>query len=79
MSKLTISVWANYEKDDELSLVELPHLRPRNYMLSWLFERLLKYISEELYWKGIPEDNVKVIVISNKDERWENAIPREEK
>lgn len=80
MSKLKISVWANYEedeKDDELSLVELPYLRPRNYMLSWSFKRLLKYISEELYWQGIPEDNVKVIVISNKDDQWENAITRE--
>lgn len=81
MSKLKISVWANYEedeKDDELSLVELPLLKPRNYMLSWSFKRLLKYISEELYWKGISEDNVKTIVISNKDEQWENAITREE-
>lgn len=81
MSKLTISVWANYEedeKDDELSLVELPHLRPRNYMLSWSFEKLLKYISEELYWQGIPQDKVKVILIANKNEQWENAISREE-
>lgn len=47
-SKLTISVWYK-DEDGDFYKRELRNLKPRSYMLDYSFERLLKYISNELY------------------------------
>lgn len=73
--KLTISVWYK-DKDGDFAKRELRNLKPRNYMLDYSFERLLKYISNELYWEDIHEDSVTSIHIACKEQQWENAIER---
>ena len=74
MSKLTISVWT--KENENFYKKELRNLKPRYSMLGYSFERLLKYISEELYWEGITEDSVTTICIACKEQQWENRIPR---
>ena len=74
MSKLTISVWT--KENENFYKKELRNLRPRYAMLGYSFERLLKYISEELYWEGIAEDSVTDICIACKEQHWENTIRR---
>ena len=73
--KLTISVWYK-DEDGDFYKRELRNLKPRNYMLGYSFERLLKYISNELYWKDIPEESVTSIHIACKEQWWEKAIER---
>ena len=76
MSKLTISVWT--KENENFYKTELRRLRPRYAMLGYSFERLLKYISEELYWEDIAKDSVTSICIGCKEQHWENAIERKE-
>ena len=75
--KLTISVWYK-DEDGDFTKRELRNLKPRNYMLGYSFERLLKYISNELYWKDIAKDLVTSICIGCKEQHWEKAIERKE-
>ena len=49
---------------------ELRNLRPRRYMCGWSFDRMMKYIKEELYWDDIKEDSVTSITIENEREHW---------
>ena len=57
---LKIKVWFKDENGED-NEETLSNLRPRSYMTSWSFERLMKYIKEELYWKDIKENSVEVI------------------
>lgn len=57
--------------------IELRHLRPRRYMCGYSFERMMKYIKEELYWEDIEENDVSVIEIENEREHWIQTFRRE--
>ena len=68
---LQIRVYYKESKEEELcSRVVLNHLKPRRYMCAWDFEKLLDYVSEELYWEDIEKDSVEEIEIFNKKEQW---------
>ena len=57
---LKIKVWFKDENGEDNEKT-LSNLRPRSYMTSWSFEKLMKYIKEELYWNDIEQDSVDVI------------------
>lgn len=69
---LKIKVWV--EENQESYSQELRNLRPRRYMCGWDFERLLKYVEDELYWLDINEDDIEEIVIYDEKEQWQQVI-----
>lgn len=71
---LKIKVWV--KENQESYSQELRNLRPRRYMCGWDFERLLKYVEDELYWLDINEDDVEEIVIYNEKEQWQQIITK---
>lgn len=56
--------------------IEIENKKPRYYMTSWDFKRLLKYVEDELYWEEIKKDEVKTIMLYNKEEQWEYGVDR---
>ena len=71
---MKIRIWV--KENQESYSQELRNLKPRRYMCSWNFERLLKYIEEELYWEDIEKESVEEIVIYNEKEQWQQVILR---
>lgn len=72
---LKIKVWyKECESSEESYCRELRNLKPRRYMCGWDFERLLKYISKELYWEDIKEELIEEIVIFSEKEQWQQPI-----
>lgn len=71
---LKIKVWV--KENQESYSQELRNLRPRRYMCGWDFERLLKYVEDELYWLDINEDDIEEIVIYNEKEQWQQIITK---
>nr|DAE44656.1 MAG TPA: hypothetical protein [Caudoviricetes sp.] len=71
---LTVKIWYNGNEHKQLRC-----LKPRRYMCGWDFERLLKYIKEELYWEDIDSESIEVIEICNDSEHWYQAVSKEEK
>ena len=71
---LKIKVWV--KENQESYPQELRNLRPRRYMCGWNFERLLKYVEDELYWLDIDEDNIEEIVIYDEKEQWQQIITK---
>ena len=71
---LKIKAWV--KENQESYSQELRNLRPRRYMCGWDFERLLKYVEDELYWLDINEDDVEEIVIYNEKEQWQQIITK---
>ena len=79
MSKIKICVYVknfDYKGDEMLSLIEINHKSPRNYMLSWSFEKLLDYVKEECYWQDININMISCILFCNNEEHWEYSVPR---
>ena len=71
---LKIKVWV--KENQESYSQELRNLRPRRYMCGWDFERLLKYVEDELYWLDIDKNNVEEIVIYDEKEQWQQVITK---
>ena len=71
---MKIRIWV--KENQESYSQELRNLKPRRYMCGWDFERLLKYIEEELYWEDIEKEAVEEIVIYNEKEHWQQVILR---
>ena len=71
---LKIKVWV--KENQESYSQELRNLRPRRYMCSWDFERLLKYVEDELYWLDIDKDGIEEIVIYDEKEQWQQIITK---
>ena len=69
---LKVKIWTTEGAHEELR-----YLRPRRYMCGWSFERMMKYIKEELEWEDIPQESVDVIEIHNEREHWIQTFPRE--
>lgn len=69
---LKIKVWV--KENQQIYSQELRCLRPRRYMCSWDFKKLLKYVEDELYWLDINKDDVEEIVIYNEKEQWQQNI-----
>ena len=69
---IKIKVWV--KENQESYCEELRNLRPRRYMCGWDYEKLLKYVGEELYWSDINEDDVEEIVIYDEKEQWQQNI-----
>ena len=72
-----LNVWYR-DEDGESVKTTLRNLKPRRYMCSWSFDRVMKYAKEELYWEDIKEEDVIAFEIENKKEQWCNGIPRPE-
>ena len=72
---LKIKVWYK-NVNGESANRELRNLKPRSYMCSWEFSRLLKYIKDNLYWDEIDENLVEVIEIVNEKEHWFQSVSR---
>ena len=71
---MKIKVWY-YEKELKENICrELKNLKPRRYMCGWKFEKLIKYIEEELYWLDVEKEQVEEIVIYNEKEHWQQSI-----
>ncbi len=68
--------YTDVETKQECCVSELRNLKPRRYMCGWSFDKLLKYISEELYWEGIEKDLVSEIHIKCEKEHWTQVIQR---
>ena len=76
MSKIKICVYViNYSYNGD-ALIEIKHKNPRNYMLSWSFEKLLSYVKEECYWQDININMISCILFFNNEEHWEYSVPR---
>ena len=69
---IKIRIWV--KENQESYSQELRNLKPRRYMTSWSFEKLLKYIENELYWLDIEKEAVEEIVIYNEKEQWQQNI-----
>ena len=69
---LKIRVWV--KENQESYSQELRCLRPRRYMCGWDFEKLLKYIEDELYWLEIEKEAVEEIIIYCEKEQWQQVI-----
>lgn len=65
---LKISYWVDTYK------TTLRAKKPRSYMLSWSFDRLLKYIKSELEYREIDLKTVSCITIES--ENWQKSILR---
>ena len=72
---IKVKVWT-IDENEEVRSIELRNLRPRRYMCGWDFERMLKYVSEELYWEDIDKDKITSISLYNEDEHWVQGIKR---
>lgn len=55
---------------------ELHHLKPRRYMLGWDFKQLLKYVSKELYWNDLEENDIETIELYDDSEYWFVCVNR---
>ena len=62
------------ENKKQVYYEELRHLRPRIYMISWNYEKILKYAKEEIYWNDIEEKNILSFMIEGKT--FENYIKK---
>jgi hypothetical protein len=72
---LRLNVWYHDENGDNIK-VNLKYLKPRRYMCSWTFERVLKYAREELEWNDINEKDVDAFELEDTKNQWSNGIPR---
>jgi hypothetical protein len=68
--------YTDYETKEDGCCTTLKNLKPRRYMCAWSFDKLLKYISEELYWNDIEKDLVDEIHIVCEQEQWVEIIAR---
>ena len=74
---MNVRIW--YIQNNSTYYRDLIHLRPRRYMCGWSFDKLLKYISNELEWEDVEKDSVKVITFINEKEHWECSFRKDER
>lgn len=73
---MKVCIW--FVENNSTYYRNLRHLKPRCYMCRWSFDKLLKYISNELEWENIEKDSVKVISFINEKEHWQCSIRKGE-
>lgn len=73
MLKVKVSYF-NKEYQEQVYNHELRNLKPRRYMCSWSFDKMLNYIKEELYWDDIDINSVTSITIENEKEHWQQGF-----
>ena len=71
---MKICVW--YIENNSTYYHYLRHLKPRCYMCGWSFDKLLKYISNELELEDIEKDSVEAISFIDEKEHWQCSIER---
>lgn len=72
-----LQVFIYVQEEGYVGKMQLSRLRPRSYMTSWSFERLLKYVKEECYWNEVDLKDITAISIRDPKQHWENCINRQ--